>query len=200
MQFYVTPEELSDWISETFGGRSHWLVAWQPHSNIYTEIECNNNQRGIFDMFSKYGEQNFHLYVGKKELTREPIFNKGSSGMNKLNFLASLCISIIPSFYMKDTLLEGQMETLRPSAYRNDRRKSNLFKFRFEVYRSFKKTINLKGVVPVQVLANGHEKEWRGLVVSPGALAWHTRGGKLKQFFDSPVEITLRRRNFGKKN
>jgi hypothetical protein len=111
----------------------------------------------------------------------------GKDGQKQLDFRNYLCIQIVPSFVVEDILLKRRIGTPDPKEYRDVPGEKSFLLWRKRTYRLFKMTLSDASVVATQLLSDGTVKEWKDLVISPGAVEWHRKGGKLKEFPKGPV-------------
>jgi hypothetical protein len=189
MEFYALPEELDRWLASVFAEDRNWALCWKVHSNTYTRVIHSAHANGQVQWSIAAGSKP-EFFIGNKNLCSGPIMRKRPDGVEEIDFLASLCVRVVPSFVSQGVLLEGRIESFPRSKYNGSPNATKFWTWRRQLILFLRKSVFPMPAVASQLLTDGTTKTWESVFVSQGAIDWFSKGGKLKQFVNGPVEMT----------
>jgi hypothetical protein len=195
MDFYAHPSELEGWLDNVLADRSNWLVAWDVRPDAYMNITLQDRLSGAAS-WGIAGGPGPYFFIGNRLLTNGPKMSVRAGGKEEISFLESLCVRLVPSFIHGPVLLEGTIGSFQLKKYRQVANGHEFLLWKNKLILSLKKKIFQVSAVAAQVRADGSEKIWHNVLVSPAAIDWVAQGGKLRQFERGPVEFFPRVSNF----
>jgi len=131
------------------------------------------------------------MYIGRSDLAHAA-WEKTQSG-DKINFVNSQAIQFVASLMVEGrVLLEGRIAIMRPSDYKQHNiNPANLMRW-YRKMRESLSSIMAHDFVVIQRTTLGTLKEWRGVGITPGAVALRFKGVLLKQFAEGAVEFDIK--------
>jgi len=196
LEFYALPEEQKAWLQALLKQQPVWCICERSCLREPVRVEPQDVVNLNFETKTEF---EWALFLGLKTLTKAPVFRPTPQG-STLDFVKSLAIQYVPSLVCApDILIEGQLAVMRKFEYELAKLPwQHLFQWFRELTRSFRRTLGFKGAVLVQHTTLGTVKEWRGVLLSKGAVEWRLNGRRLKQFPRGEVEFDLRLMNAGR--
>jgi hypothetical protein len=190
-EFYALPDEQRHWLGEVLADKGVWCVLRQFEG---PRVVCPTGAEFLSDLkFEVDQSARFSLILGHRELVPAPIWRVDGAGKRDIDFTRSEAIQYDPAVVARGSvLLEGQLAIMSKGYYDDlDIDSQPLQKWFNRVARSFAR-LKAPGAVLVHHTTLGTTKELRGVVLTPGAVAWRKEGRQLKQLIDGAVEFDIR--------
>ena len=190
LEFYITPTEQQNWLDQLVSDSRVWCV-FKRFGQTYREYPDGDDKRGCLQFDAK-NERDLLLYIGHKEIVPSPVWRTTLRGQQDIDFKKSCAIQLIPSLVVNnEILLEGRLAILRKAEYEEEKINPRPLFHWFRKVVSTLDSLRFPGAVLAQQTTKGTIKQWKEVLVTPGAVQWWQKGYKLKQFPRGEVAFSI---------
>jgi len=185
--FFATDDEQKAWLTSVGQAYEGWCVA-DNHADGTLEGSLHELTR----MFSASSQPYRFLYLGRTDLSPTPVWLSEKIA-TPIDMAQSSAVRFCPSFVVDDIMVEGRLETLKAQDFPDRDKYQPVRKWINTLVKSLTKAwqvdslrVALHSSIEGPLGAAGGRR-----VISPGAVDWYQRGGRLKQFSDGLTTFEL---------
>ncbi len=191
MQYFLTPDEVINWLGTYLDDGGNWVIAWNIRPSVCRVLESGDSK--AIQYYKEHGN-GVQFFLGTKLLRDAPVMREGKRGI-ELDFRNSLCLQLVPCVYLEGVLLKGYLSTLKFNQYHGVSGKDKFWEWRSSILKKFKKDMTDKSLIITQELENGTRKYWEETIVSNEAAKLCQNRILLKEFPKGAVTFSCEYRS-----